>query len=424
MPAPRKHHPAPKPELPEKKPEVAPKIRLKLIGVGGAGCNTVSHIAAAREKGPHALAGVELLAINTDVQALQAATAGEKLQIGAAITHGLGAGGDSEAGARSAQGDAEKLQAAMQGADVVFITAGFGGGTGTGASAVVARLAKEQGALVLAFVAMPFGFEGERRQQQAVAGLDQLKQHADAVICIPNDKLFKILGENASVVDSFKRCDEMIANGAQAIWQLVARKGLINLDFADIRATLGAKHYDGLFSHGEAEGQNKAREAVKKLLENPLFEGGDALARAEGVLVSILGGPDLTLADVQRAIEPITRQARRARVVMGAAIDDSYRGRLAITVIAATNIIPRRFPQPTPARVSPLTRASVPPVTRNITPAPAPAAPEPKKAKPKQESLPLETVTRGRFDKGEPTLYDGEDLDVPTFIRRGVALKR
>lgn len=421
----------------EKKPEPPQKVRLKILGVGGAGCNTVNHIATARAAGHQALAGVELIAVNTDLQALKVVGSAERIQIGANVTHGLGAGGDTELGARAAQQDSERLTGAMQHADVVFITAGLGGGTGGGASAVVARLAKEQGALVLAFVAMPFGFEGDRRQQQALASLEQLKTHADAVICIPNNKLFKLVGESASVVDAFRRCDEIMATGAQAIWQLLSRKGLINLDFAALRSTLGSKHCDGVFSHGEGQGQDKARETVKNLLENPIFEGGDALARAEGLLVSILGGPDMTLTDVQRVVEPLSRAASRANLIMGAAVDEGFRGRLAVTVIVATTVVTRKAVAPAPAKAvftrrpaeaipargnSPLSTThvaveSLPSATR---------ATEPKKSpvKPKQEVLPLDKVSRGRFEKSEPTLYDGEDLDVPTYLRRGVSLRR
>jgi cell division protein FtsZ len=431
----------------EKKLNPTHKIRLKIFGVGGAGSHTVSQIAASRSQGNHFIEGVDLVAINTDKQALEEISTTDKLQIGAAVTHGLGAGGEPEIGARAAQNDAEKIEALCQNTDVVFIAAGLGGGTGTGASPVVARLAKEQGALVLAFVALPFSFEGDRRRQQALAGLEQLKAQADAVICIPNDKIFRIAGDDASVVDAFKRADENIVLGVQAIWQLLSRKGLINLDFADLRATLGSKHCDGLFSHGVAEGPNRAREAVKALLENPLLDGGDVLSKAEGVLVSILGGPDLTLADVQRAVEPITRHASRAHVIMGAAIDETYRGKLAVTVIAAANILPRRVvPQPVSTRPTTFARPGDVSLNRNLRPPMAPAvtpvasppkpvaetvttneaaAATPKtRGKPKQETLPLEGVSRGRFDKSEPTLYNGEDLDVPTFIRRGVSLKR
>src|SRR5579862_8709282 len=326
----------------EKKPATAQKIRLKIFGVGGAGGHTVSQIAEARSQGNHTLEGVDLVAINTDVQALQEINGAEKVQIGAAVTHGLGAGGETEIGSRAAQNDAERIEALAQGADVVFLTAGLGGGTGTGACPTIARIAKEQGALVLAFVALPFSFEGERRKQQALSGMEQLKAQADAVICIPNDKIFRIAGPDASVVDAFKRADENIILGVQAVWQLLSRRGLINLDFADLRATLGSKHSDGLFSYGIGEGPNRARDAVKALLENPLLDGGDVLAKAEGILVSILGGPDLTLADVQKTVEPISQRAGRAHVIMGAAIDEAYRGKLAVTVVAAANIVPRR----------------------------------------------------------------------------------
>jgi len=431
----------------EKKSSSVPRIRLKIFGIGGAGGHAVSQVASARAQGSQLLKGVDLVAINTDLQSLGEIDAATKVQIGAAVTHGLGAGGEPELGARAAQADAEKIAALCQNTDLVFITAGLGGGTGTGAGPVVARLAKEQGALVLAFVALPFSFEGDRRRQQALSGLDQLRTQADAVICIPNDKIFRIAGDNAGVVAAFKRADEHVILGVQAVWQLLSRKGLINLDFADLRATLGAKHCDGLFSYGEASGPNRVRDAVRSLLESPLLDGGDVLAKAEGVLVSVLGGPDLTLADVQKAVDPITRQANRAHVIMGAAIDETYRGKLAVTVIAAANILPRRvvtqpaatrpmtFPRPgdsalsRPARPSPLAVASSssapaarPVVEEAPTQEPAPARKS--SSKPKQETLPLEGVSRGRFDKSEPTLYQGEDLDVPTFIRRGVSLRR
>ncbi|HUI06692.1 MAG TPA: cell division protein FtsZ [Verrucomicrobiae bacterium] len=430
----------------EKKPIAVPRIRLKIFGVGGAGGHTVNQIAVSRTQHSHLLKGVDLVAINTDLQSLGEIDAAVKVQIGAAVTHGLGAGGEPEIGARAAQADADKIGALCQNADLVFITAGLGGGTGTGASPVVARLAKEQGALVLAFVALPFSFEGDRRRQQALSGLDQLRAQADAVICIPNDKIFRIVGDDASVVAAFKRADEQVILGVQAVWQLLSRKGLINLDFADLRATLGAKHCDGLFSYGEAAGPNRVRDAVKSLLENPLLDGGDVLVKAEGVLVSVLGGPDLTLADVQKTVDPITRQASRAHIIMGAAIDDTYRGRLAVTVIAAANVLPRRvvaqpvatrpmtFPRPgdsalsRTARPSPLAVGSGPSVPAakpdGEEPPTSESAPVRKSSKPKQETLPLEGVSRGRFDKSEPTLYQGEDLDVPTFIRRGVSLKR
>ncbi len=400
-----------------------PKVRVKIVGVGGAGGNTITHIAAARQTQTRWLAGVELVAVNTDAAALESVTGAETLQIGAPLTHGLGAGGDQEIGARAAQQDAERLTAAVENADVIFLMAGLGGGTGGGAAPVVARLAREKGALVLAFVALPFSFEGERRRQQATLALEQLKAQADAVIGIPNDKLFRIVGEQATAAEAFHKCDELIGSGAQALWQLLARKGLINLDFAALRMTLGGKHGDGFFSTGLGEGQHKAREAVRALQENPLLDGGQALARSETVLISILGGPDLTLTDVQRTVEPISRLAPRAHVIMGAAIDDEFRGKLAVTVIAATGA----------ARSVPGKPAVQTVVVRPGQPA-APAPQPPRKIQTvdvqvknartqlKQETLPLDNVSRGRFDKSEPTIYDGQDLDVPTFLRRGIRL--
>src|SRR2546422_2923594 len=247
-----------------RKPTPQSDIRFKLVGIGGAGGNAAAQMAGG-------LAGVELVAINTDLQALSGITGAEKLQIGSSVTHGLGAGGDPEIGARAAQQDAERIEAIVHNTEIVFITTGLGGGTGTGAAPVIARLAKEQGALVLAFAALPFGFEGERRRQQALAGLEQLRTQADAVVCIPNDKLLKVAGESATAVDVFRRGNELIATGAQAIWQLLSRKGLINLDFADVRTALGGKHSDGIFSFGEGAG---ADEAVAALLKNRLLDGG------------------------------------------------------------------------------------------------------------------------------------------------------
>ena len=403
--------------------DVPQKFRVKIFGVGGAGCNAIPHIARA------ALTGIELIAVNTDWQALAGMTVAEKFQIGSAVTHGLGAGGDCEVGSRAALQDAERLEAAMHGADLVFIAAGLGGGTGGGASPVLARQAKSTGALVLGIVSTPFSFEGERRRQQALASLEQLKAQADAVICIPNDKLIKFVGEGASAIEAFKRGDEIVATAVQAIWQLLARKGLVNLDFADLRSVLGSKHCEGVFGHGEGKGAEKARDAVKSLMDNPLFDN-DALARTDGALVSILGGPDLTLTDVQKTVEPISRAASRAHVIMGAAIDEAYRGRLAVTVIVAANVVPKRAIQPIAPRTLPGQRTVVGRMpSRGAEPSPAVIAePQPvpmkKTPQPKQETLPLEGVTRGRFDKSEPTLYDGEDLDVPTFLRRGVSLKR
>jgi len=391
----------------------ATDIHLKILGIGGAGGNAVAQIAGT-------LDDVELIAVNTDLQALAGLAAVEKLQIGSSVTHGLGAGGEIETGSRAAQQDAERIEAVVQNTSLVFLVAGLGGGTGTGAAPVIARIAKEQGAMVLAIATLPFTFEGDRRRQQALAGLEQLRAQADAVICIPNDKLQKLAGDNATALDVFRQGNNIIATGVKAIWQLLSRKGLINLDFADVRNALGGKHSDGILSFGEGSGADKSRDAVKAVMENPLLDGGEVLAKSEAVLVSVLGGPEMTVADVQRAVEPISRHATRAQVIMGAAVDEDYRDRLSVTVIAAAHLFPRRVQQPVAGRV-PVNRSSS---FCAITNAPVKAPAKKDMAQPKQESLPLEGVTRGRFDKSEPTLYDGQDLDVPTYLRRGVNLKR
>lgn len=395
------------------KPDKPTGFRLKLLGLGGAGGNAVAHIVR-----QDLLPGAELVAINTDAQALAANPAPEKLAIGASLTHGLGAGGDAEIGARAAQLDSERIEAVVQSADVVFLTAGLGGGTGGGAAPVVAKAAREQNALVLAFVALPFGFEGDRRRQQAAAQLEQLKAHADAVICIPNDKLFRLVGDQAPAVEAFRKCDEIMASGAQAIWQLLSRPGLINLDFADIRAVLAGKQGEGLFARGEADGEDRAKQAVNALLESPLLDAGQTLGRSEGVLVSILGGPELALTDVQKIVDAIKQEAPRAHIIMGAAIDEAYRGRVAVTVIAAAQPTPRKA---VPAGASPAPTVAVAPGAAAEKPS---VAKRKDAAKPKQETLALDSVTRGRFEKSEPTLWNGENLDVPTFLRRGVALNR
>ncbi len=420
MTTPRKSTPA-RPENADTNPPGTRRFRLKLIGVGGAGGNCIQQIAATATG---ILDGVELLAINTDIQALDAITIADKLQIGATITRGLGTGGDPDLGAAAAQNDTDRIEAALGRADVVFLAAGLGGGTGTGASPIIAKIAKEQGALVLAFVATPFAFEGPRRRSQAEAGLEQLKAQADAVICIPNDRLTRIVGENAPVTEAFRHGNKIVADGVRAIWQLLSRKGLINLDFADLSRTLGGRHGEGIFSHGEATGPDRLRDAMKELMDNPLFDGNDTLARADGVLVSILGGPDLTLSDVQRAVEPISRIAQRAHVIMGAAIDESFADRLSVTVIAANAGIAKQRAAAPPRNAASFVRPAAPvpaPSTVAVSVEPHSASPV---AKPKQETLPLEGISRGRFDKSEATIYDGEDLDVPTFLRRGVSLTR
>ncbi|HSH93027.1 MAG TPA: cell division protein FtsZ [Roseimicrobium sp.] len=423
---------------------------VKVFGVGGAGGNAVSHLSTV------GLDGVQCVAVNTDAQALAAVQGADVVHLGTRLMRGLGAGGDPTLGNAAAESDSERLKALCAGADIVFIIAGLGGGTGTGASPVLARVARETGALVLAVVTLPFDCEGTRRRRQAQLGLEQLKVAADAVICLSNQKVFGLINENTSLVESFKLTNDLLAQGVRGIWRLVTRTGLINLDFADLCSVLRGRHAEGFCASSEATGPNRSREVVEKVLSHPLLDGGKALASADAVLVSIVGGHDLTLTEVNRIMEQINRHCDAAHVTLGAAIEPEFNDRLAITVVASQPAL--RAPAqdeteepllsavelPTPSETSIDTQflhrtESDRPASRFVAPAPnvsqeraeellagqktGSGTRKPRKGpRLKQTQLPLEIVSKGRFEKSEPTIHKGEDLDVPTYIRRGVAL--
>ncbi|HWD20669.1 MAG TPA: cell division protein FtsZ [Verrucomicrobiae bacterium] len=418
---------------------VPKRVTIKVCGVGGAGCNAVGYIAQS------SLTDVELFALNTDAQALERCAVGRKLVLGAARTRGLGAGGDPDVGRAAAEEDVEQMRALCTGADIVFILAGLGGGTGTGAAPVLARVAAEGGALVLGVVTLPFEFEGARRQRQAELGLLQLKQGADAVICLPNQKLFQILDEKTSVVEGFKVSNALLADGLRGVWRLLSQTGLINVDFADLCAVTRGRHAASSFATAEAGGDNRAEQALEKLFAHPLLDGGQLLGSSDTVLVSIVGGPDLTMAEVSKVMQPINRQAENAHVIFGAAIDEQYAGRLSVTLIASRQngedgrrltVLPG--PETATGNGSDLQfldkGESVRPASRIIVPAPELSEEKKlamlnrqsgrnrKRPSRLQKELPLEIVFKGRFERSEPTIRHGEDLDVPTYIRRGVPL--
>jgi cell division protein FtsZ len=410
-------------------PALKKKISIKVWGVGGAGCNAVSAL------DPSVLDGVHILAVNTDSQALATAAAADKLVLGARRTRGLGAGGDPELGRAAAEEDLDRMAPFCAGADIVFILAGLGGGTGTGAAPVLARLARESGALVLAIVTMPFEFEGRRRQEQAQSGLDLLKSAADAVICLPNQKLFKLLDEKTGVVEGIKISNALLAEGLQGIWRLLTRTGLINVDFAALASVTRGRHAASSFATAEASGERRAEQIVEKLLAHPLLDGGQVLTEADAVLVSLVGGPDLTLVEIDKMMEPLKRQCEKAHIIFGAAIDEQFTHRLSVTLIAS-----HRQPDEAKSEASPLhfldkeTTADTRPPTRIAPPPPEMTAEQKeqllktqnvrnrKKLSRLQKELPLEIVFKGRFEKSEPTIRHGEDLDLPTYIRRGVPL--
>jgi cell division protein FtsZ len=422
-------------------PALKKGISIKVWGVGGAGCNAVSALDAS------ILDGVHILAVNTDSQALQTAAAADKLVLGAKRTRGMGAGGDPELGRAAAEDDRDKMEPFCAGADIVFILAGLGGGTGTGAAPVLARMARESGALVLAIVTMPFEFEGARRQQQAQAGLQALKTAADAVICLPNQKLFKLLDEKTTVVDGFQISNSLLAEGLHGIWRLLTRTGLINVDFADLCSVTRGRHAASSFATAEASGERRAEQIVGKLMSHPLLDGGQVLTDADAVLVSLIGGPDLTLVEIDKMMEPLKRQCENAHIIFGAAIDEKFTHRLSVTLIASrpqpsgsrleapqttrstssSQLAPLHFLETNiPGESRPATRMTPPPP--ELTPAlreqliKTQSSKNRKKLQRMQKELPLEIVFKGRFEKSEPTIRHGEDLDLPTYIRRGVPL--
>ena len=415
--------------------EPARTLAVKIFGVGSAGVAMLDTANGAD------FAGAAFVAVNTDAVSLASSSAPVKIQLETKLLRGLGTGGDPERGRAIAEEQFVTLKTACEGADVVFVVAGLGGGAGSGISPVLARAAKETGALVLAFVTLPFACEGNRRQQQALSGLDLLKSVADGVICLPCQKTFKLIDENTSVLDTFRITDGLLVESLRGVWRLLTRPGLIRIHFDDLCALVRDRHSESVFATVEATGPARAREIVEKLIAHPLLDEGRALAESEAVLVSLMGGKDLTMAEVNRVMEQISRQCERAQIIMGAAVDESLKGRLSVTVIAARQ-------GPIPMELPPLAASgdSTEQVTaRGVVSRPgsrcgSPTAPltaeqreqnlarnagaRARKSNPKmrQAQLPLAIISKGRFDKSEPTIHKGEDLDIPTYIRRGVAL--
>jgi cell division protein FtsZ len=439
------------------------EVRLRVFGVGGAGCNAVERMIDG------GFDGVSFAAVNTDVDALLDLSAEWILPVGAALTRGLGTGGDPELGRAAAEEDVESFRKLCRDSQVTVIVAGLGGGVGTGASPVLARIAKEAGALVLAIVTLPFDFEGNRRQRQALQGLERLKEAADAVICLPNQRALQLIDENTSVIETFRIANRLLVEGFRGIWRLLTRPGIINVDFADLCSVVRGRHSENAFATVEARGEHRCRDLVEKMLAHPLLERGATLCEADAVLVSLVGGKGLTMAEVHRVMAEINRPCADAEVIVGATVDPDFEDRLSLTVIAAR----RRSEEPQTNRVSasePENPAAAPresgtaggedrrisgdpemvieaeffdssptarPRSRFVAPAPdlsqeqkeqilaqqnGVKPPRKTKSRMRQGTLPLEIVSKGRFEKSEPTIYQGEDLDVPTYIRRGVPL--
>ncbi len=300
--------------------------QIRVIGVGGGGCNAVNRMIQAN------MMGIEFIAVNTDAQALLLTQAQQTIRIGDKLTRGLGAGGNPSIGAKAAEENAEELYEALKGSDMVFITAGMGGGTGTGASPVVAQIAREVGALTVGVVTKPFTFEGNKRRTAAEEGIASLKQHVDTLITVPNDRLIQIADKKMPLAEAFRLADDVLRQGIQGISDLITVPGLINLDFADVK-TIMSSAGSALMAIGEASGENRAVDAAQLAIASPLLDID--INGARGVLFNITGGMDLTLSEVNEAANIISQAAHpEANIIFGAVQDPSFDGKVKITVIA------------------------------------------------------------------------------------------
>ncbi len=351
--------------------------QIKVVGVGGGGSNAVNRMIEAGVR------GVEFIAVNTDAQALMLSNAPVRVRIGDKLTKGLGAGGDPSTGAKAAEESSEDLVQTLAGADMVFVTCGMGGGTGTGAAPVIARVAKETGALTVGVVTRPFSFEGARRSSMAEQGLNALRQEVDTLIVIPNDRLLQIVDKRASMRDAFRIADDVLRQGIQGISELITEPGLINVDFADVRAVM-SEGGSALMAIGRASGENRASEAAERAISNALLDVTIDGARA--VLFNVRGGPELTLFEVTEAAEIVKRTTHpEANIIFGAVIDDALGDEIQITVIATG------FDQK--------------------------ARPQQVQEKPARSSL-AATGTTGKTIDFPVRPYDPDDLDIPAFLRR------
>ena len=365
--------------------------KIKVIGLGGGGSNAVNRMMAAR------FTGVEFIVANTDLQALRSSPAPYKIQLGAKLTGGLGAGSNPEVGKSAAQEDRDEIRQVLEGADMVFVTAGLGGGTGTGAAPVVAAVAKDLGILTVAVVTKPFHFEGRRRQQQAETGLAELRAVVDTLISIPNQRLLAVVDRGTPLVEAFKVADTVLLQAVQGISDLILVPGLINLDFADVRTIMSGMGM-ALMGAGTGKGQNRALDAAQKAVASPLLDE-TSIEGARGILINFTGGSDLSIHEVEEAAKIVQEAAHEeANIIFGAVIDETLQDEVRITVIA-TGFTERKM------ETGPSTTKVVDLPSRPSR-APAPGA-----------SWRRRVMPDARAEGGEQSSVE-EDLDVPAFLRR------
>ncbi len=368
---------------------------IRVIGVGGAGNNAVNRMVQ------YGLKGVEFISINTDKQALGLSKANYKIQIGEKLTKGLGAGANPDVGKKAAEETREEIMKAIEGSDLVFVTAGMGGGTGTGAAPVVAAIAKSMGILTVGVVTKPFMFEGKSRMNNADSGLEQLMESVDTLVTVPNDKLLQIVGKETSIVDAFKVADDVLRQGIQGISDLIAVPSLINLDFADVKTIMQDKGVAHM-GIGLGSGDNRTIEAAKQAIESPLLE--TTIEGARGVLLNITGGPDLGLLEINEAAYLVQQAADpEANIIFGAGIDENLGDQVRVTVIATG--FDKSNKKPIGAKIFDKSQA-----TSVFGAAPAPSEQE------KEEKNEGPELPNWVKQESGPTLSD--NLDIPTFLRR------
>ncbi len=369
--------------------ETRDNAKIKVIGLGGGGSNAINRMMEAR------FTGVEFIVANTDSQALRASPAPHKIQLGARLTQGLGAGADPEVGKNAALEDREQIKKLLEGADMVFVTAGLGGGTGTGSAPIVAATAKEMGILTVAVVTKPFAFEGRRRSQQADAGLAELRGVVDTLITIPNQRLLAVVDRGTPLIEAFKVADTVLLQAVQGISDLILVPGLINLDFADVR-TIMAGMGMALMGAGVGKGEHRALDAAQKAVASPLLDE-TSIDGARAILINFTGGSDLSLHEVEEAARIVQEAAHEeAHIIFGAVIDPSLQDEVRITVIATGFSERKESSQP----------------SGKVVDLPRPARPGVPTTKDWRRRVPADIRAEG---DGEPT---EEDLDVPAFLRR------
>lgn len=467
--------------LPERLAEFIP---IKIVSVGGAGLNALDRIVL------DGLERADVVAINTDVHSLTSSVATRKVQLGRSVSRGLGAGGDPDVGYQAALESADEIREALADASVIFICAGLGGGTGSGAAPYIAQAAREAGALVIAFATLPFRFEGKRRNVQAREALVRLSEFAHAVVCFENDRMGDLSPPQAGIHQAFAMADITISQSVRSIVNLIQQPGLIRIGFDDLLAALNTRNSRCLFGYGESDSGNRAHEALTQALKNPLMDRGRMLADATHVLIQVAGGPGMTLSEVEILMQELGRHVSdQTQILFGAAVDARLGDRLSVTVISSLSAEDEAILQQTPpapssaSAVSPVREQyeaatqepevqpeeptvevrsleeTVPfeePVAAEAAPPETPISIEPpviptrnggpehamstqqEKSVPwkeqkapaeksatlaKQEVLQFEPVTRGRFEKSEPTIIEGEDLDVPTYLRKNIKVK-